>query len=126
MGTRFVYAQLQTSDPGRATVFYRELCGWTVVDDPPGDGPPYTEAFVDGESVAGIMPVPASGLSTRWLLYLSVDDIDVATEKAQHLGATLTMPPTDIVAKGCRISILTDPTGGQFALRGPLLSKRNS
>jgi len=124
MGSRFVYAQLQTSDPSRATMFYHELCGWTLKDDPPGGGPPYTEAFTDGESVAGIMPVPAPSLSSRWLLYLSVEDLDAATQKAQSLGATVVVPPTDIAAKGCRISVLTDPTGAAFALRGPLLGRK--
>src|SRR2546421_240710 len=100
MASRFVYAQLQTSDAAHAVEFYRDLCGWTVQDDPPGHGPPYTEAFADGASVAGIMSLQAPSESPRWLLYLSVDDADVATEKARRLGATVRMPPTDIAAKG--------------------------
>lgn len=122
MASRFVYAQLQTSDPSIATAFYRDLCGWTVTADLPGAGPPYVEAVANGEAVAGIMPLPAPGMPSSWLLYLAVDDLDEAVQTAKGLGATVVVPPTDITAKGVRISVLKDPTGASFALRGPLSS----
>ncbi|MES0175382.1 VOC family protein [Mesorhizobium sp. M0006] len=121
MASRFVYAQLQTSDPSVATSFYQDLCEWTAKDDPPSAGPQYTEAFADGDSVAGIMPLPAAGLTSSWLVYLSVDDLDAAVRKATGLGATVIVPPTDIRAKGVRVSVLKDPTGANFALRGHLI-----
>lgn len=120
MATRFVYAQLQTSDPSRATEFYRDLCGWTVTADPADEGSPYVEAFADGQSVAGIMPLPAPGINSGWLLYLAVDDLDAAVQTAKRLGATVVVAPTDVAAKSVRISVLKDPTGASFALRGPL------
>lgn len=119
MASRFVYAQLQTTDPSGATAFYRDLCGWTIQVDPPGTGPPYTEASADGVSIAGIMPLPAPGMTSAWLLYLAVDDVDVATQKASALGATVIMPPTDIPVKGVRVSVMKDPAGANFAMRAP-------
>jgi predicted enzyme related to lactoylglutathione lyase len=121
MPSRFVYAQLQTSDFAGAKEFYRELCGWTMKDDPPGS-PPYTEVMIDDEDIAGIMPSREPGASAQWLLYLSVDDVDAAARKAARLGATVIVPAMDIAAKGCRISVLTDPAGARFALRSPLAS----
>jgi uncharacterized protein len=120
MASRFVYAQLQTSNPPVATAFYRDLCGWTMKDDPPGAGPPYTEALIGADSIAGIMPLPASGMASGWLLYLAVDNLDAAVSTAKRLGATVIMPPTNVVPKGVRVSVLKDPTGAAFALRGPL------
>lgn len=120
MAGRFVYAQLQTSNPSAATVFYRDLCGWTMTDDPPSAGPPYTEASIGADSIAGIMPLPAPGMVPSWLLYLAVDNLDAAVATAERLGATVIMPPTNIAAKHIRVSVLKDPTGAVFALRGPL------
>lgn len=125
MPSRLVYAQLQTLDPVGAKNFYQELCGWTMKDDPPGAGPPYTEAVVGAEAVAGIMPLREPGGAAHWLLYLSVDDVDSASKKAEHLGAKILLPPMDIPAKDCRISMLTDPGGARFALRGPLSSRQS-
>jgi len=120
-----VYAQLQTLDPAGAKNFYKELCGWTMKDDPPSAGPPYTEALVGAEAVAGIMPLLEPSGAAHWLLYLSVDDVDTASQKAERLGAKILLPPMDISAKACRISMLADPSGARFALRGPLSSKHS-
>jgi uncharacterized protein len=119
MPSRFTYAQLQTSNLAAAKEFYAELCGWTLIDDPPG-GPPYTEVMAGADPVAGLMPAPAPGVPSFWLLFLSVDDTDQATARAERLGARIVTAPMDIAPKNCRISVLTDPTGAVFALRGPL------
>jgi hypothetical protein len=119
MPYRLVYAQLQTADASHAKEFYAQLCGWTLIDDPVGPGPPYTEALINGERIAGIMSVETAGLS-RWVPYFSVEDLDSGTEKAKRLGATIVFPPTDLPSKGCRVSVLTDPNGVPFGLRGPL------
>jgi uncharacterized protein len=120
VASRFVYAQLQTSDTARAKDFYRDLCGWTITDDPPGAGPPYAEITVNDEHIAGIMPLPAAGQPSFWLAYFSVADVDAAVHAAETLGATVLVPATDIAPKGFRIAVLSDPTGAAFALRGPL------
>lgn len=119
MASQFVYAQLQTSDPERAKEFYRSLFDWVMIEDPPGPGPSYTEVLADGDRIAGIMQAPAGG-SPQWMPYISVDNVDAATAKAQGLGATVAVAPMDIPQKGCRISMLIDPTGVAFSLRAPL------
>jgi predicted enzyme related to lactoylglutathione lyase len=120
----FVYNQLQTTDPSRAKEFYRELFGWTLLDDPPSAGPAYTEVLVKDERIAGIMQ-KREGSPPQWMPYIAVDDVDAATEKARSLGAAVIVPPMDIPPKGCRISMLTDPAGVAFAVRS-VLTPRNS
>lgn len=55
------------------------------------------------------------GIPPHWLAYFSVPDCDGATAKAQALGATIKMPPTDIPNVG-RFTILSDPQGAAVAL----------
>jgi predicted enzyme related to lactoylglutathione lyase len=51
----------------------------------------------------------------HWLAYLTVDDVDAATEQAQELGANVVFSPEDIEGVG-RFSVITDPTGAAIGL----------
>jgi predicted enzyme related to lactoylglutathione lyase len=55
------------------------------------------------------------GAPSSWLAYVSVDDINAATEKARKLGATVMREPMEVMGAGW-LSIIVDPTGATLGL----------
>ncbi|HLH29409.1 MAG TPA: VOC family protein, partial [Acidimicrobiales bacterium] len=110
-----VWNELNTRDVSAALAFYPAVFGWGhethtgAVD--------YTEWKVDGRSVAGMMPMPAAvpaQVPSHWLVYFGTADCDATAAKATELGASVTVPPTDI--EPGRFSVMLDPTGAAFAV----------
>jgi uncharacterized protein len=58
------------------------------------------------------MPIPskAEGTPPCWNSYVTVDDIDKTAAKAQELGGTIIVPPSDIPDVG-RFAVIQDPQG---------------
>ena len=108
-----VWNELATSDLEKSRAFYGEVFDWGW-----GGGPEYAEAQAAGRVVAGVSPrhpeMPAS-VPDRWLVYFGAADVDADAKKAQSLGATVTVPPTDIPDIG-RFAVLFDPQGAEFGL----------
>lgn len=103
--------ELLTGDVEAAKSFYGQLFGWTY-EDAPMDDMTYTLVKADGEEAAGIMPMPpeAGQMPPAWGMYVTVDDVDAAAEKAAALGGKLVVPPQDIPDMG-RFCVISDPQG---------------
>ena len=103
-----------TTDVGRATKFYADVFGWTP-EAKPMPGFDYTTFKLDGQFVAGLMPVlPHMGdVKPHWGTYFTVDDADKAVRVATDLGATICVPATDIPDVG-RFAGITSPQGVMF------------
>jgi len=96
-----------------AKTFFTSLLGWATEESDRG-GMTYTMVGFPGDNFAGIVPLdPASGAQSQWVSYLSVEDVDAATEKAKTLGATVSYGPDDIPGVG-RFTMLGDPQGASF------------
>lgn len=118
---RLLWHDLMTTDLAAAEKFYTSLAGWgTEVWD--GMGMPYTMWTVSSKPIGGIGALPpeaaAQGTPPHWLGYIGTADVDATTARAQELGGTVMMPPTDIPTVG-RFSILADPYGAVFAAFTP-------
>jgi len=113
MANPFVHLELATPDLAKAKAFYGELCGWTFDDQHMGPDMIYSLFKPDSGPAGGMYSMP--GMPPAWLAYVGVDDIDVATEKAKSLGATIIRDVTEIPHVGW-MSIMTDPTGAAIAL----------
>ncbi len=113
------WVDLQTTDPEAAKAFYGELFGWQFDDQPMPQGPVYSMALKDGESVAAIAPqspgMAAQGAPPMWNTYIAVDDVDEAAERAQAAGGQVLMPPFDVMKAG-RMTFVADPTGAVIGL----------
>lgn len=114
----FGWAELSSRDLDRAVPFYEQVFGWTAKTTPMGEGSPaYTEFQIDGQSVAGAMPIspglPAA-VPSYWMIYFDVDSVDDAFQRALDAGAQQVMEPGDF--PGGRYAILTDPQGAMFGL----------
>jgi predicted enzyme related to lactoylglutathione lyase len=115
---RFVWYELMTTNPDAATQFYADVTGWGTM--PFNDVGITYKFWMNGEApTGGLMELPrelaASGVPPHWLPYVAVDDCDATVERAQQLGASVTVPPTDIPNVG-RFSVLSDPQGAVFAI----------
>ncbi|MCH8619273.1 VOC family protein [Undibacterium sp. TS12] len=111
----FCWGQLNTSDTAKAEAYYTALFGWGAQTGT-GGGMTYTEWQQNGTPIGGMMALPDSAMApSHWLAYFSVANCDNSAAKAQSLGATIYVPPSDIPGTG-RFSVLADPQGAVFAL----------
>jgi uncharacterized protein len=108
--------ELITTDVVAATKFYVGLFGWKTEAMPMGDFT-YTIAKNRDLAIAGLMQQPESmaGMPSLWGTYFAVADCDATVKRAEQLGATVMMPPTDIPEVG-RFATLSDPQGAVFSL----------
>jgi predicted enzyme related to lactoylglutathione lyase len=114
------WSELVTADPEEAKQFYARVFGWSPAPYSPADD--YT-IWICGEDAAGGMTTIGSELavpgdSSRWEAIFSVSDTDACVARAAVLGATVTVPPTDIPPG--RYAAITDPLGGSFQVLKPL------
>lgn len=123
MANPFVHIELQTNDVPKAKAFYSRLFDWKL-EDVPMEGGSYTMINV-GEGTGGgmIKSQALAGAPPQWLAYVAVADVAASTRKAKELGAKVIMDKTEVGEIGW-MSILTDPTGANFALWQPKPSQK--
>ena len=111
------WVDLATSDIEVASAFYADLLGWEITAGNAETGG-YRQAMLHGRPVAGLMPVMDASMPTMWTQYLKTSDEDALAAKAVELGATVIVPPMDVIDFG-RMAVLLDPTGAGFGLWQP-------
>ncbi len=116
----FSWTDIYSKDPIVSIKFLTELFGWTYKNIPTDKGGDYTMFLLNGKAVAGAMPIPGDmeGMPSLWSNYVTVDNVDDATNRAKELGAKVTMPPMDVMDAG-RMATIEDPTGAALALWQP-------
>ena len=118
----FCWTEIACGNLAACKSFYENVFGWKISDAKSDDGFPYLEfsskavAEPDGgmyelnpEYFGGHAPPP------HFAIYVSVDDVDAAAEKAVSLGGSIRRPPTDIPGVG-RMCVISDPTGASVSL----------
>lgn len=114
---KFVWFELLSHDAPRAQAFYAEVLGWKIRGCPIGDDS-YNMIFTGDtpDTMIGGFGAPrGAGERSRWLSYVSVDDVDAAAKAALAGGGTVVDPPFDLpdIARCARI---TDPHGAELCL----------
>lgn len=108
--------ELATRDPAVAKAFYPAVLGWTPADQEVG-AVNYTEWRLGDRTIAGMMPMddrwPAE-MPPHWMVYFAVEDADDSAARAEQLGGTVVVPPTDIPPG--RFAVLQDPHGATFSI----------
>jgi uncharacterized protein len=113
----FTWNELATRDIAAAQSFYPDVLGWDVEERDFG-GVKYTLWKVDGEMVAGGMPMGDQfppEVPPHWAVYFAVDDTDATAEKAKQLGGQVQVEPMDIPDVG-RFAVISDPQGAVFSI----------
>ena len=115
MANPFCHVELHSNDPEESKKFYGELLGWEFEEHSMGDSS-YTLIKVGEGTGGGIVKNRApDGTPPHWIAYILVDDIDVTTNKARDLGATILHEPVPIPGFGAW-SVIKDPSGAVIAL----------
>lgn len=109
------WAELWTPDEEAALHFYERVFGYAREPMSMGEQGTYYLLKAAGVSRAGVFKTTDPAMPVMWLPYVAVDDCDASAEKARSLGATVTMPPTDIPDVG-RFAVLIDPLGATVAV----------
>jgi predicted enzyme related to lactoylglutathione lyase len=104
------HLELHTGNQARAIAFYSQLLGWR---------PERIEAAGRSYLALDLGEGPGGGIvecgteRALWLPYVEVPDVERSTERAEELGATVTLSPREGPA-GWR-SVVTSPDGGEIA-----------
>jgi len=108
--------ELLTSNADAARDFYMQLFGWSAELD--SDGPHDYTFFKNGDRpAAGMMPIAADmgDIPSHWNVYFAVEDCDATLAKADELGGSTIVPPTDIPEIG-RFAVLSDSQNAAFSV----------
>jgi predicted enzyme related to lactoylglutathione lyase len=112
----WVWNELYTGDPDKATEFYKRL-GFEAERMKMHGGPErYDVLSSDGRGRAGVMQMP--GVPPHWMPYVQVSNADVIVEKATRTGATIKVPAETIPNVG-RLAVLRDPLGAPLGILQP-------
>ncbi len=113
----FCWNELMTRDSDGAAKFYTELLGWKAADSGM-PGMKYTLLKVGDKDAGGMMDMPPEvpkEVSSHWMAYIAVEDVDALTKKTEDLGGKILHGPQDVPNVG-RFCIIQDPTGAVVSL----------
>jgi predicted enzyme related to lactoylglutathione lyase len=118
----FCWIELATTDQNAAKNFYGELFGWSVNDSPIGPNDFYSMFKIKGRDVGAAYTLRpdqrTQGVPPHWMIYVAVESVDKAAERAAQLGGKVIAPPFDVFDAG-RMAVLQDPTGAVFCVWQP-------
>ncbi len=114
----FIWYELITSDLDAASRFYGEVVGWSVL---PSANPSmdYRLWSMAGQSIGGLIGLPAPGMAPAWLGYVNVDAVDASVARMVAAGGSVLLAANDIAAVG-RIAMIADPQGAALYVMTPL------
>ena len=107
MGAPIVHFEIMGGEGDQLERFYSELFGWNVDSNNPMH---YGMVDTGGEGgINGGVGANEDG-SRRVTVYAQVDDLQATLDRAEALGGTTLMPPSDVPG-GPRLAMFTDPAG---------------
>jgi len=112
---KLVWVDLLTTDITKAAAFYTSVFGWqsnTASDDT------YVELSHDGRVMSSIVlyeDKEASDGDARWLVSISVPDVDAAVDKVAANGGQILEAATDLPDRG-RFAVISDSRGAVLML----------
>jgi predicted enzyme related to lactoylglutathione lyase len=103
---------LVTNDVSRAASFYREVFGWEITFSSEGG---FAEASYQGQPVAAIAAYEddAPDDEARWLISISVPDVDATSTTVLKHGGKVLEGPVDLPDRG-RYVLVNDPAGAML------------
>jgi predicted enzyme related to lactoylglutathione lyase len=115
---KFVWHDLITDDVPAVKKFYSELFGWEYESTEEGENATYTIIKLKGKSIGGIIfdkRDKKAVSEAQWVSYLSVPEVDKATDYFRNNGGTVHRETWDINNRG-RVSVVSDPQGAFLVL----------
>ncbi|MEM1256058.1 MAG: VOC family protein [Cyanobacteria bacterium P01_H01_bin.21] len=116
---RVVWHDLITHDVAKAKRFYADLLGWEYQIEhasefvwKPGEAD-YPLIFANGQAHGGFVDI-GEDVSSYWIAYVMVEDVDAVTAKAKTLGALIVRDPFDTPGVG-RSAVYRDLQGAAIS-----------
>ena len=109
---KVIWVDLVTNDVSRAASFYEEVFGWDITFNSEGG---FAEASYQGQPVAAIAAYEddAPDDEARWLISISVPDVDTTSTKVLKHGGKVLEGPVDLPDRG-RYVLVNDSTGAML------------
>jgi len=117
---RIVWREIIVRDVPAAATFFQDLFGWTI-DSMPGPTGDYTLGVIDGLARSGIVPTTVFGdmnLVPQTILYISVDDLEVARRTIAEFGGVERNERIDMPGIGSHV-LVQDPVGALYYCMQP-------
>src|SRR2546425_7985531 len=118
MQGKFFWYDVMTTDTQAAQKFYGDVVGWGAQDSGT-PGADYTLFTVNGQGVAGLMPISEEVCKACaqpcWMGYIAVDNVDQAAARLEREGGMVHRPPMDVPGV-IRFSVVADPQGAGFII----------
>ena len=113
------WVDLASADIEASAAFYADLLGWDTSGQPnSAEMGGYRRAEIDGDSVAGMMPLQQPSQPAVWSTYVSVEDADATAAKVTAAGGSVMFEPMDVMDLG-RMAVFADPGGAVFGIWQP-------
>lgn len=113
------WVDLPTADLDASVKFYGDLLGWDVPEQPnSAEMGGYRRAQLDGDDVAGMMPLMQEGQPQAWGTYVSVEDADATIAKVKEAGGNVMFEPMDVMGLG-KMAVFGDPGGAVIGIWQP-------
>lgn len=106
------WIDLGTPDIPVTARFYGQVFDWSFLEVPGTGGYGFLQS--KGRTVGALGNLDP-GARSAWTTYFRTQDADATVKAAEQAGATVRVPPTDVMQEG-RFAALTDPTGAEFAV----------
>lgn len=109
---KIVWYDLLTDDVEAAKRFYGGMFGWTFEAVDENRRVAYTLIKNNGKPIGGIIYFPGDDRTneSQWLSYLSVPNVNQATDYTKQAGGVVHREPFDLPNRG-RVSVVRDPQG---------------
>lgn len=111
------WLDLGAPDVAAAARFYGSVFGWEL-DPPEPEADGYGIFRLGGKSVGGLGPLTESGARSAWMIYFQTPDAEATAAAVERSGGSVRVAPFAPDDEG-RMTQLTDPQGGQFAVWQP-------
>lgn len=119
MGNPVVHFEIGCRDSEKTQEFYSKLFDWNIETH----GPAAMISTGGEEGIGGHISALGHEPHNYTLIYVQVDDLDVAIEQATELGGEVMVPPTEVPGMG-NFAWIKDPEGLPLGLwkanRGPV------
>ena len=119
MGQQVTHFEVVGQDADALRSFFGEMFGWKFSAPM---GPTDYSVLEEQEGIGGGIGAGPEGYSGHVTVYVQVDDVGAALEKAESLGGTRMMGPDSVPGVGIVIGLFSDPEGHVIGLTAPELS----
>ena len=111
---KFVWFDLFTTDMTAASNFYDALLGWDF-ERTNEINPAVKTIYQNGKPIANMIGRNGEPGQSKWLSYMSVEDVDTGIAIAQNNGGSEYKPAKELPNRG-RVAVIHDPQGATVAL----------